>query len=276
LIAHVGAATERIRLGAGGVMLPNHSPLKVAESYRLLEAMHPGRIDLGLGRAPGTDPITALALRRTHPSLAAGGFEGQLAELVGYTDGSIPSDHPFSAIRAMPDDVPLPPIWLLGSSDHSARLAAELGVGFAFAAHFSPEPAEGPMRLYRERFVPGPLARPHAILALAVFCAETREEATRIASSIRVTFAQLRTGTPGRLPSPDEALAYPFTPEERASVAYLDRLQILGTPPEVKSAIEAAVARTGADEAMLATHAFDPAARQRSYELIARVFALDD
>src|SRR5215475_3013586 len=173
LVAHMGQLTRRIRLGAGGVMLPNHAPLKVAESYRLLEALHPGRIDLGIGRAPGTDPMTAFALRR--PSPGADDFLDQLAELRSY-DGEP------GRIRAMPDDVRLPPIWLLGSSDYSARAAAELGLGFAFAGHFSPDEPVGPMLDYRARFRPGPLARPHAILALSVFCADTDEAAQRMAA----------------------------------------------------------------------------------------------
>jgi luciferase family oxidoreductase group 1 len=273
LIAHVAQIASRIRLGAGGVMLPNHAPLKVAETYRLLEALHPGRIDLGIGRAPGTDPLTALALRRSRNAPLADDFLTQLAELMGWGEGTLPASHPFSKIRAMPDDVPLPPIWLLGSSDYSANLAAELGLGFAFAGHFSPEAPEGPMRLYRQRFQAGALARPHAILALSVFCAETEEAATRMASSVLFSFAQLRAGRAGRMPSPDAALSHAYTPEEQATVALFRKLQILGTPERVRASIERVVARTAADEVMLATHAFDPAARIRSYELVAAAFA---
>jgi luciferase family oxidoreductase group 1 len=273
LIAHVGQVTSRVRLGAGGVMLPNHSPLKVAESYRLLEALHPGRIDLGIGRAPGTDPLTALALRRSRNAPLADDFLTQLAELSGFGEGSLPPSHPFAKIRAMPDDVPLPPIWLLGSSDYSANVAAELGLGFAFAGHFSPDPPEHAMRLYRQRFQPGALAKPHAILALSVFCADTEGEAQRMASSVLLSFAQLRAGRPGRMPSPEQALAHVYTPEEQATVAQFRRLQILGTPERVRAAIERVVESTAADEVMLATHAFDSAARVRSYELVAGAFA---
>jgi luciferase family oxidoreductase group 1 len=273
LIAHVAQIASRIRLGAGGVMLPNHAPLKVAETYRLLEALHPGRIDLGIGRAPGTDPLTALALRRSRNAPLADDFLTQLAELMGWGEGTLPASHPFSKIRAMPDDVPLPPIWLLGSSDYSANLAAELGLGFAFAGHFSPEAPEGPMRLYRQRFQAGALAKPHAILALSVFCAETEEAATRMASSVLFSFAQLRAGRAGRMPSPDAALSHAYTPEEQATVALFRKLQILGTPERVRASIERVVASTAADEVMLATHAFDPAARIRSYELVAAAFA---
>jgi luciferase family oxidoreductase group 1 len=273
LIAHVGQVTSRLRLGAGGVMLPNHASLKVAETYRLLEALHPGRIDLGIGRAPGTDPLTALALRRSRAAPLADDFLTQLAELSGFGDGSLPASHPFSKIRAMPDDVSLPPIWLLGSSDYSANVAAELGLGFAFAGHFSPDAPERPMRLYRERFQAGALAKPHAILALSVFCAPDHHSAERMASSVLLSFAQLRAGQPGRMPSPEQALAHVYSAQERATIAQFSRLQILGTPERVRADIERVVERTGADEVMLATHAFDPAARIRSFELVAGAFA---
>jgi len=276
MIAHVGQVTSRLRLGAGGVMLPNHSSLKVAESFRLLEALHPGRIDLGIGRAPGTDQLTAVALRRSRAAPLADDFLAQLSELRGFGDGTLPPGHPFAKVRAMPDDVSLPPIWLLGSSDYSAKLAAELGLGYAFAGHFSPDPAEGPMRLYRERFRPGPLAVPHAILALSVFCAEEEAAATRLASSMLLAFAQLRTGRAGRLPSPEEALAYRYSAEEEAGIAQFRRLQVTGTPAAVRRGIERMAESTRADEVMLATHAHDPAARIRSYALIAEAFEMSD
>jgi luciferase family oxidoreductase group 1 len=273
LIAHVGQVTSRIRLGAGGVMLPNHAPLKVAESYRLLEALHPGRIDLGIGRAPGTDPVTALALRRSRQALRADDFVEQLGELFAFGERDFPEGHPFAAIRAMPDDVPLPPIWLLGSSDYSAKLAAKLGLGFAFAGHFSPDAPEGPLRAYRDEFVPGALEAPHAILALSVFCAETEAEARRMASSMLLAFVQLRAGKPGRLPSPDEAMAHTMSPAEEATAGFFRRLAIVGTPDVVRERIDERVRATGADEVMIATHAFDAAARRRSFELVAEAYA---
>ncbi len=277
LIAHVGPLTTRIRLGAGGVMLPNHAPLKVAESYRLLEALHPGRIDLGIGRAPGTDQLTALALRRSRKALAADDFLEQLGELMAFDDGEFPPDHPFKAIRAMPDDVRLPPLWLLGSSDYSAKLAAKLGVGFAFAAHFSPDPPDVAMHAYRDGFTAGgPLDAPHAMLALSVFCADTEEAATRMASSMLLSFVQLRSGRPGRMPSPDEALAHEFTRDELAIVEFYKRLQIVGTPEQCRARIEEIAMRTKADEVMIATHAFEPAARIRSYELLAQAFGIGE
>jgi luciferase family oxidoreductase group 1 len=256
-------------------MLPNHAPLKVAESYRLLEALHPGRIDLGIGRAPGTDQVTAFALRRAARGAGVESFPEQLGELMAFEDGDFPPEHPFRAIRAMPDDVPLPPLWLLGSSDYSAKLAGQLGVGFAFAAHFSPDPPDLPMRAYRQGFASGgPLHQPHAILALSVFCAPTEQEATRMASSMLLSFVQLRTGRPGRLPSPDEALAHSFTREEQTVVEFYRRLVIAGTPEQCRAKIEERVERTNADEVMVVTHAYDPAERIRSYELLANAFSL--
>jgi luciferase family oxidoreductase group 1 len=275
LIAHVGPQTTRIRLGAGGVMLPNHSALKVAESYKLLEALHPGRIDLGIGRAPGTDQLTALALRRSRHGLGANDFLEQLGELVAWGGAAFPDEHPFRAVRAMPDDRGLPPLYILGSSDYGARLAAAQGLAFAFAGHFSQDPPELALRAYRATISPsGTLDKPHAILALSVFCAETEADARRMASSMLLSFAQLRAGRPGRMPSPATAMAHVFSPDERAIVNLFEPLLIVGTPEQVRARIEAAVARTGADEVMLVTHAHELEARLRSYELVARAFGL--
>lgn len=276
LIAHVGPLTSRIRLGAGGVMLPNHSPLKVAEQYKLLEALHPGRLDLGLGRAPGTDGVTALALRRSRQAMMADDFLEQLAELMAWDEKKFPAGHPFGAIRAMPDDMPLPPIYLLGSSDFSAKVAADMGLPFAFAGHFSGDPPEGAMLAYRARFTKGTLDKPHAILALSVFCADTEEEAKRMASSMLLTFVRLRSGRPGRMASPEEAMAYVFTPEERAIASFFERLAIVGAPDQVRARIAQIAERTQADEIMVATHAYDIEARIRSYRLLAEAFRLNE
>src|ERR1700722_2461226 len=277
LISHVGSMTSRIRLGAGGVMLPNHSPLQVAESYKLLEAIYPGRIDLGIGRAPGTDALTALALRRSRKALTADDFLEQLGELIAWGSGTFPADNPFRAIRAMPADRPLPPLYLLGSSNDGARLAAEMGVAFAFAGHFSSDPPEVAMNVYRSGFYPsGPLEKPYAILALSVFCADTEEAAERMASSMLLSFARLRTGHPGRLPSPEEAMTHVYSPEEEKIVAFFKKIRIVGTPKKVRARIQEIARRSAADEVMIATHAFDPVARMRSYELVAQAFGLPE
>jgi luciferase family oxidoreductase group 1 len=279
LIAHIGPLTKHIRLGAGGVMLPNHSPLKVAESYKLLHALHPGRIDLGIGRAPGTDGLTALALRRSRAAIGADDFLDQFGELVAWDKSDFPDEHPFRAIRAMPDDSPLPPIYLLGSSDYSARVSAELGLPFAFAAHFSPDPPDAAMKLYRARFEANgdrPESKPHAILALAVFCADTQVAAEKMASSMKLTFAQLRTGKPGRMPSPDEVASHAWTAAEKSVVELVDRLQIVGTPEHCRARVLEVAERTKADEVMIASHAWDPSARVRSYELLAKAFGLSE
>ena len=171
MIGHVANVTERIRVGAGGIMLPNHAPLKVAETFRVLEALHPKRIDLGIGRAPGTDPVTATALRRSQDGLGAEDFPERFGELLAFAGDGFPEDHPFQSVVAMPADVALPPIWLLGSSGYSARAAGQMGFGYAFAAHFSPADPAPAMRAYRESFEPSEgFERPSAILAVAVVC----------------------------------------------------------------------------------------------------------
>ena len=173
MIGHVANETERIRVGAGGIMLPNHAPLKVAETFRVLEALHPGRIDLGIGRAPGTDPVTATALRRSQDGLGAEDFPQRFGELLAFAGDGFPEDHPFRSVVAMPGDVGLPPIWLLGSSGYSARVAGEMGLGYAFAAHFSPADPAPAMRAYRESFQPSEaFASPSAVVAVAVVCGE--------------------------------------------------------------------------------------------------------
>src|SRR5580700_7004630 len=277
LIAYVGSMTTRIRLGSGGVMLPNHSPLQVAESYKLLEAMYPGRIDLGIGRAPGTDQLTALALRRSRKAVTEDDFLEQLGELIAWGSGNFPPENRFRAVHAMPDDRPLPPIYLLGSSDYGAKLAAEMGVGFAFAGHFSLDPPDFPMHAYRSGFsTNGVLEKPHAILALSVFCADTEPAAQRVASSLLLSFAQLRTNRPGQMPSPEQAQSHTYTPEEQAVVSSYKRLLIVGSPDQVRPRIEAIAKRTQADEIMIMTHAYDPEARVRSYELLAKAFGLTE
>jgi luciferase family oxidoreductase group 1 len=274
MVALAAERTRRIRVGSGGVMLPNHAPLQVAESFKLLESLHPGRIDLGLGRAPGTDQVTALALRRSRERLLADDFPEQLAELMDF-GCNLQRSHPFVGVTAYPTEVPLPPIWLLGSSDFSAKLAAQLGLGFAFAAHFSPDRPDVPMLAYREAFEPAAeLEAPHAILAVSVICAESNDEAERLASSMQLSWVRLRSGRPSKIPSPEEALAYPYTEQELAVARGYRHLQIAGTPEAVKARILALAERTRADEVMVTTVTHDPAARIRSYELLASAFGL--
>ncbi|MDB5100558.1 MAG: Luciferase-like [Cyanobacteria bacterium RYN_339] len=269
MIALAGQVTHRIRVGSGGVMLPNHAPFKVAEAFKMLEALYPGRVDLGLGRAPGTDQVTALALRGSRQALETDEFPDKLAQLLAFGRNHMPEGHPFHTVKAEPADGDFPPIWMLGSSDYGARMAAMLGVGFAFAAHFSDLPPEIPLRLYKDQF-DGPGA--HAILTLAVICAESQEEADRQAASFLVAVAQNLTGKRVQLPSPEVAAQYPFSPRERAIAEGFRARLIAGTPATVRERIEALVDRTGADEVMITTNTYGQAARLRSYELLADAF----
>ena len=273
LIGVIARETSRLRIGSGGVMLPNHPPLKVVEWFRTLEALYPGRIDLGIGRAPGTDQLTALALRRSREALVADDFTSQLAEMIAFDNADFPEDHPFRAITAVPVGVSLPPIWLLGSSDYSAQVAAALGTGFAFARHINPDGAEVAIQLYREQFSPSEaLAQPYAILATSVICADTDEEADRLAMSSGLSFLRLRSGKPGLLPSVEEALAYPYTEIERAQLASSRNRHVLGAPATVRERLEELVAATGANEVMATSMIHSHEARLRSYQLLAEAF----
>ena len=276
MIGQVARETARIRVGSGGIMLPNHAPLKVAEWFRTLEALFPGRVDLGIGRAPGTDPRTALALRGSREALGAEDFPTQLQELFHFAAGNFPADHPFQAITANPTDVPLPPVWLLGSSLYSARLSAQLGLGFAFAHHFSPHDAVEAMQIYRGGFSPSPhLAEPRAILTVAAICAETDQEADHLASSQDLFWVRFRSGHPAPLPSPEEAAHHRYTPAEQALVQARRAHVFVGNPASVQRRIQALVERTGADEVMVTTHIHDHPRRLRSYELLAQAFGLE-
>jgi luciferase family oxidoreductase group 1 len=269
LIANAAAVTQRLRLGPGGIMLPNHSPLRVAELFRTLNALHPGRIDLGLGRAPGADRNASRALR----AFDGEQFPDLLAELLAFDgrDGGFPAGHPLQDVRAMPDDAPLPPVWILGSSGASARLAGELGMGYSFASHFSPTPAAPAFAAYRAAFVPSPqFPRPHAILGVAACCAETRERAEFLAGTMQLAWLRIRSGQYLPLPTPEEAQAYPYSAAELGSVRHYRQLTLVGTPADVRAALLQRVTECGADEAMITTNLHDHAARLRSYELIAR------
>lgn len=275
MIGHVASVTSRLRVGSGGIMLPNHTPLKVVETFRVLEALHPGRIDLGIGRAPGTDTLTAYALRRSREALSGDDFPELLAEMFAFDNQTFPPDHPFRAIIATPNDVALPPVTLLGSSGFSSRLAADLGLGFAFAHHINPGGAMAAMTDYRARFTPSATrATPHAILGLSVICAPTDEEARYLAGTTDLVLLRLRTNRIGPLPTPEEAAAYPYTPQERALVDSLRPMYTAGSPATVRARIEDLVAATGADEVMIMTTVHDHAMRRRSYELLAEEFGI--
>lgn len=277
MIARIAHETQNIRVGSGGVMLPNHAPLKVAESFKLLEALYPDRVDLGLGRAPGTDGMTAIALRRSREALNADDFPQNLAELLAFANGSFPESHPFKTIAAYPQDVPLPPIWLLGSSDFSARLAAQEGMGFSFAHHINGEIAAPMLRLYRQSFQPSAqFQQPHAILAASVICAETDEEAQDLALSVSFAFFSLHLGLKhGALPSPEEVKAYPLTPEQQWMFEVFKKRHIAGSPATVKAQLGALIEQSQADEVMILAMVHDHAARVRSYDLIAEAFGVE-
>ncbi len=263
LIAHLAAATSTIRVGSGGVMLPNHQPLVVAEQFGTLDALHPGRIDLGIGRAPGTDPRTAAALRRGTDPLGAEDFPRQLAELAAYFRGEGP-------VTAVPAHGQRPALWLLGSSGYSAQLAGLLGLPFAFAHHFAGGNTVAALARYREAFRPSPvLERPYAVVCASVLVAADDDEARRLAAPAALQFLRLRQGEPGPLPTPGEAAAHPYSPQERAFVE--DRLagQVIGGPDAVRAGVAELVERTGADELMVVTSTHDSADRVRSYELLA-------
>jgi luciferase family oxidoreductase group 1 len=270
LIAAVAGATERIRVGSGGVMLPNHAPLVVAEQFGMLEALHPGRIDLGIGRAPGTDPVTAAALRRTSDGLSADDFPQQLLELRAFFAGEWPPGHPNAGLQAVPAQGNTPDIWLLGSSGFSAQVAGLLGLPFAFAHHFGTGGTPEALDLYRARFRPSEvLAAPHAMVCVNVICAPTEAEAQRLALPGVVSLLRLRYGAPGPFPSPEEAEAHPWTPQERAFAEQRLAGQAVGDPEQVRARLHDLVAATDADELMLTTMLHDPADRVRSFRLVA-------
>jgi luciferase family oxidoreductase group 1 len=270
LIGHIADATTSIRVGSGGVMLPNHASLVVAEQFGTLEALHPGRIDLGIGRAPGTDQVTASALRHSAEALSAEDFPSQLLDLLGFFSGVWPDGHPFAQITAVPGRGDQPAVWLLGSSGYSAQVAGLLGLPFAFAHHFSAANTLPALALYRSHFRPSAaLDRPHAMVAAAVICAETDERARWLAGSAALSFLRLRAGRPGPFPFPEEAAAYPYTEAERAVLAERQASSIVGSPQTVGRGIAELLEATAADELMITTMTHDPADRLRSFDLVA-------
>jgi luciferase family oxidoreductase group 1 len=274
MIGQIAAITNRMRVGSGGVMLPNHAPLMVAERFKVLEALFPDRIDLGLGRAPGTDPVTSYALRRRQDS-GEDDFLERFQELMLFANNAFPEKHPFHAIRAMPAEVRLPPVWLLGSSGYSAQLAAMIGSGFAFAHHFAEYDATAAMLSYRQNFQPS-AARPspYAILACAVVCADTDAAAEQLAATLDLNFVRRRRGEYLPLASPQEAQRYPYTEEERRLIAHNRKRLFVGSKETVRALLEQMIAGSRADELMVTTMLYDHAARRRSYELLAEAFGL--
>jgi luciferase family oxidoreductase group 1 len=275
MIGEIAAQTRHLRVGSGGVMLPNHAPLMVAERFKVLEALHPGRIDLGIGRAPGTDPLTSIALRRRQQSRADDDFLERLQELLLLEREGDGEHHPLGPIRAMPSGVRLPPIWLLGSSNYSAELSAVIGVGFSFAHHFATHDAVAAMRLYRHRFRPSVWRQaPYAILAVAVVCALEDAEAEHLASTADLGFVRRAKGEYPPLASPQEAASYPYTAAERTLIRQNRSRLVVGSPTTVRERLGPLIEATGADELMVTSMIYDHELRKRSYELLACAFGM--
>jgi len=267
VIGHVAGATKRIRVGAGGIMLPNHAPLVIAEQFGTLESLYPGRIDLGLGRAPGSDQLTARALRRYLGS-SGDTFPQDVQELQSYLQPATPGQR----LRAVPGAGLKVPLYLLGSSDFSARLAAELGLPFAFASHFAPEYLLVALRLYRRDFEPSAqLSKPYAMVGASLFAAETDEAARRLATSAQLMFLNLVRGHPGELPPPVESMEGQWSAPERAAVSERMRYAAIGSAETVRERFREILAATEADELIVTAQIFDHAARLRSFEIGAQV-----
>lgn len=275
LIARIAAATTHMRIGAGGIMLPNHSALHVAETFRVLEALTPGRIDLGLGRAPGTDGRTALALRRGAPD-GENDFIAQLSDLIGYLNDAMPRGDRFENVAAAPTGVQMPPLWMLGTSFFGAQVAAANGFGFAFAHHITPEPAQRALQIYRENFKPSPFGEePRSIISLHVLCADDEAEAQALARVADLALIHVISGrTRVRFPTRDEAAAYEFSPQEEAHRPTRAGRIKAGTPEALRDYILAMAETCGVDEVMITSMIGDHAARVKSYRLLAGALGL--
>jgi luciferase family oxidoreductase group 1 len=272
LLGPLAAATSRIRIGSGGVMLPHYSPLKVAEAFSMLSALAPGRVDLGLGRAAGTDPRTTFALQRDRRQAAPDDFPSQLVELSGYFDRTLPAEHPFAKLVPLYGSSERPDLWLLGSSPQSAIWAADLGLPYAFADFISPG-GDAIMANYRDRFIPSPrLSAPRGIVALWALCADTDAEAQRLAASSRMAFTLFQRGELIPVPPIDKALAFLAEPSRDVFPVVRRRRSIVGRASTVASEIRAVAAEYAVDEVMIVTITHEHAARRRSYELLAQEF----
>ena len=267
VIGHVAAGTRSIRVGAGGIMLPNHSPLVIAEQFGTLEALFPGRIDLGVGRAPGTDPLTMRALRRSLQDDVQA-FPDNVAELLRFLEPAVPGQR----VRAVPGSGSRVPVWILGSSTFGAELAAALGLPYAFASHFAPAMLDSALAIYRQRFRPSSaLAEPYVMAGINVVAADTDAEARLLLTSLEQAFVHLRRGQPVALPPPRPGFEHELTPLDRAGLDEVLRCAAVGAPSTVGRALGAFVERTRADELIVSSMLFDHAARLRSYELTAEV-----
>ena len=263
-LAYVGAGTQTIRIGAGGIMLPNHAPLTIAEQFGTLESLYPGRIDLGVGRAPGTDPAAAAALRRNLSSDA--GFPQDVVELIDYFRAGGPERR----VRAVPGEGLNVPVWILGSSLYGAQLAAMLGLPYAFASHFAPSQMMEAIRVYRDRFQPSEqLEAPYVMLGFNVFAADSDEEAELLATSLQQAFVNLRSGKPSRLQPPLAGYGETLELSDRALLRQALSASAIGSPAKVKQQLQDFIARTGADELMITSQVWDHSARLRSFEIAA-------
>lgn len=274
LLGQIGARTQRIRIGTGGVLLPYYSPLKVAEVFRMYEALFPGRVDLGIGRAPGGSMLTAKAMN-AEAFLGEDRFPHQVQELVGYLDDTLPPEYPYHMVKAMPAGETAPAVWLLGSSDYSGALAAYLGLRFAFAHFINAHGGERVMRDYREQYRGSYRERrPHALLAVFVICAESQAQAQRLASSIDLRRYQMTQGVDAPIAPTEEALRFQYTPDAHAIVERERARAVIGAPEQVKAKLLALQEQYQADELMIITITGDYASRLRSYELLAAAFGL--
>ena len=275
LCTRLAAATSTMRIGTGGVMLSHYSPLKIAEQFRMLETLYPGRIDLGIGRAPGSDYVTARALAQGPGALGIEEFPRQIQDLLAYLRDAVPDGHPFAGISAQPRGATVPEIWLLGSSDQSALYAAYFGCAFSFA-HFITE-RMGPeiLAAYRREFRPSLwYAQPQGSIGIAVICAESEAEADRLAKSRDLSRLRMEQGILGPVPTVEEAESYAYSREERLRIAFNRQRQVIGTPAQCKAKLLAYGEKYGVDEFVVVTITHDPAARLKSYELLARAFGL--
>ncbi|MCF8565404.1 LLM class flavin-dependent oxidoreductase [Alicyclobacillus tolerans] len=270
VIGHIAGGTSTIRVGSGGIMLPNHSPLVIAEQFGTLESLYPGRIDLGLGRAPGTDQLTARALRRG-PNRYGEDFPDLLAELVMYFHPQ--SDHATSSVRAVPGEGLNVPIWLLGSSDFSARLASQLGLPFAFASHFAPNFTLPALEIYRNNFrASKSLEKPYAMIGVNVVAADTDDEARRLATSMQQQVLSLLRGRPGQLKPPVENIEELCTDYEKMVLAERNRFSVVGSADTVRQGLQRFLEETHANEMIVSSQIYDHQARLRSYEILAHLF----